>query len=152
MRKIGIIGHGKDKFTEKSEQEAKIIISQLIKHYAYLYSDLIVISGRSPVGGIDIWAETYAKNTAVHTDIKVPKQHTWNSEYGYKQRNLDIAKDSDEVHIILVDRYPENYKGMKFKQCYHCKTNKHIKSGACWTGIQALKLGKKVFWHIIKND
>jgi hypothetical protein len=41
---------------------------------------------------------------------------------------------------------------MVFKKCYHCNTVDHVKSGGCWTGHQAKKIGKKVHWHIIKND
>jgi hypothetical protein len=85
-------------------------------------------------------------------DLKIPEQHTWDAKYGYKQRNLDIAKDSDEIHVILVDKYPPNYTGMRFNICYHCKVNTHIKSGGCWAGIQAKRLGKPVYWHIIKNE
>jgi len=146
--KIGIIGHGQEKFTEKSKQKAITLIIDILqsKHLP------IVVSGHSPVGGIDIWAEDVAHDLGLEMDLKIPKQHIWNSEYGYKQRNLDIAKDSDEVHIILVDKYHSNYNGMRFKTCYHCHTDNHIKSGACWTGKQAQKLGKKVFWHIINNE
>jgi hypothetical protein len=145
MRKIGIIGHGADKFTRDSMQEAMAIIEDI------LAIDCILISGHSPVGGIDIWAEETARSFGLKTDIKTPKQHKWDSAYGYKQRNLDIAKDSDELHVILVDTYPSNYKGMTFNYCYHCNCKDHIKSGACWTAIQARKYGKKVVYHIIKN-
>jgi hypothetical protein len=146
--KIGIVGSGDDKFTEEGKSRARVLIHLLCKATT---TDTIV-SGHSPVGGIDIWAEEIALSHNKKLDLKIPKQHTWNAQYGYKQRNLDIAKDSDEVHVIVVDKYPEHYKGMRFKLCYHCKTDTHIKSGGCWTGIQAQKLGKKVYWHIIKND
>lgn len=149
--KIGIVGSGADKFTLKSEIEAKKIISKLLISEPYIENPVLV-SGHSPVGGIDIWAEEYANSIGIFSDLKIPKQHTWNAEYGYKQRNLDIAKDSDEVHVIVVDKYPKDYKGMRFDLCYHCKSKDHIKSGGCWTGLQAQKLGKKVYWHIIKNE
>jgi len=146
--KIGIIGHGKDKFTEETKKKAIQIIYSIIDTIC-LIKKIIIVSGHSPVGGIDIWAEEVAHKKGIELNLKIPKQHKWDAEYGYKQRNLDIAKDSDELHIILVKDYPENYKGMKFNICYHCNTKEHIKSGACWTGKQALKLGKKVKWHII---
>jgi hypothetical protein len=146
--KIGIIGHGKDKFSQIGYARATWLIDEIID----THPNCTIVSGHSPVGGIDIWAEELAKLKGIGLDLKIPKQHTWDAEYGYKQRNLDIAKDSDEIHIILVDKYPKRYTGMTFGKCYHCNTNKHIKSGACWTGKQAQKLGKKVIWHIIKND
>jgi len=149
MIKIGIIGHGADKFTEQAKEKAKLFIYKVLTEHN---KDITLISGHSPVGGVDIWAEEIAKKLNIPTDIKNPKQHAWDAKYGYKQRNLDIAKDSDIVIIILVDKLPISYKGMKFSKCYHCNTNAHVKSGACWTGKQALKLGKKVNWHIIKNE
>jgi len=157
--RIGIVGHGEDKFTEKSKNEAK----QLIKNILIFGSsnvmslitkreDVILVSGHSPVDGIDIWAEEIAKELRYELDLKVPKQHTWDAEYGYRQRNIDIAKCSDILHVILVDKYPVEYKGMRFKTCYHCHIDTHVKSGACWTGKVAKKLNKEVITHIIKND
>jgi hypothetical protein len=151
---IGIIGHGADKFTYKTEQMARATIAHILRESLRnlpIGEKLIFISGHSPVGGIDIWGEEIAKDCGFKLDLKIPKQHKWDAEYGYKQRNIDIAKSSDEVHVILVDKYPPNYKGMRFGSCYHCNTFDHVKSGACWTGKQAKKLGKKVIVHIIKN-
>lgn len=146
-KRIGIVGHGEDKFTEKGKQLAIDVIMGLLSDYP----TPTLISGHSPVGGVDIWAEELAKKLECPAELKIPKQHKWNAEYGYKQRNIDIAKASDEVHVIVVDKYPLNYKGMSFNKCYHCGSNKHIKSGGCWTGHFAINLGKKVYWHIIKN-
>jgi len=147
--KVGIIGSGADKFTEASKQIAFSLIRKILE--SYQEKVLIVVSGHSPVGGIDIWSEEVANELNLQTDLKVPKQHKWDSEYGFKQRNIDIAKSSHELHIVLVDKYPPNYKGMKFEKCYHCDTSTHVKSGACWTGNVASKLGKKVYVHIINN-
>lgn len=149
MIKIGIVGHGADKFTQKSALEAKKIISSILVPHA---GNVTLISGHSPVGGIDIWAEDCARLNQFPMELKVPKQHKWDAEYGFKQRNEDIAKESDEVHIILVNKYPPEYYGMRFAMCYHCKKSDHVKSGGCWTGKVAERLGKKVIWHIINND
>ena len=157
--KIGIVGHGADKFDERSKEDAKKAIKNILVYgdsrifgKVPKAKDVVLVSGHSPVGGIDLWAEEEAKNLGYEMDLKIPKQHTWDAEYGYKQRNLDIARDSDEVWVILVDKYPQDYKGMRFAKCYHCNTSDHVKSGGCWTGKQAEKLGKKVFWHIIKQE
>jgi len=148
--KIGIIGHGTDKFTLDSQRRATGEIWNIFSKYKC--KNLVLVSGHSPVGGIDIWAESVAKEIGLNIDLKIPKQKQWDAAYGFKQRNLDIAKDSDILHVILVDKYPPNYKGMKFKICYHCKTSDHVKSGACWTAKEARKLGKEVIYHIIKNE
>ena len=145
--KIGIIGHGSDKFTEESKYQAFDILEKILSE-----PDAILVSGHSPVGGIDIWSEEVAISLGVHMEIKAPTDKSWDGSYGYKARNLDIAKSSDKVYVILVDTYPPNYpENKKFKLCYHCKTSDHVKSGGCWTGLQAKKLGKPTEWIIIKN-
>lgn len=148
--KVGIVGNGSDKFTAGSRRRAVSEIRYILNNCDH-GEGVTLVSGHSPVGGIDIWAEDAAHEMGYPMDLKIPKQHTWNASYGYKQRNLDIARDSDELHVILVDGYPEGYTGVKFKTCYHCHTGSHIKSGACWTAKQAQTLGKPVFWHIIKQ-
>jgi hypothetical protein len=109
----------------------------------------VMVSGHSPVGGIDIWAEEEALALGVALDLKVPTTHSWDPPggYGYKARNLDIARSSDVVHVIVVDEYPDSYRGRRFPLCYHCGTSDHIKSGGCWTGKKATRAE----WHIIRN-
>jgi hypothetical protein len=154
--RVGIVGNGEDKFTENGYEAAVELIRKLLSR-----NDTLV-SGHSPVGGIDIWAEEVAAELGADTDIKIPEIHQWNPEggYGYKARNLDIAKTSEVVHVILADRYPEDYKGRRFKFCYHCARNEvmipdfagsHIKSGGCWTGYKAIEAGNRAEWHIIHN-
>lgn len=76
-----------------------------------------------------------------------PKDFSWTS--GYKPRNLHIAGASDEVHCITIKDYPSDYRGMRFPYCYHCHTAEHVKSGGCWTAIQARRLGKGAYWHVV---
>ena len=100
------------------------------------------------MGGVDIWAEELAEEYGHPTDIKAPRQQSWHGEYGYRARNLDIAA-SDIVHVIVADEYPPEYRGRRFKFCYHCKDTRdyHVKSGGCWTGLKA----NLASWHIIQN-
>lgn len=166
--KIGFVGNGTDKFTELGQERAKeFIAEQLWFHDQDIAcTDVQVeamVSGHSPVGGIDIWAEEAALAQGIALDLKVPEVHQWNPEggYGYKARNLDIAKDSDILYIVLADRYPEEYQGRRFAFCYHhnqgaghpaITPDNHVKSGGCWTGKEGVKLGKDVRWHIINNN
>jgi len=151
---IGIVGSGADKFTEETgllaKQHIRDIIETLIEGNIGL-TDLVIVSGHSPLGGIDIWAEEIANFLGLLKDIKAPKTQSWNGEYGYKQRNLDIARTSDIVHVIVPKIYPTTYKGPHYQTCYHCRNARpeHIKSGACWTAIQAIMLGKPASWRII---
>lgn len=142
---IGIIGNATDKFTVESAQRCKDTIRRLIQRTP----EPTVVSGHCHLGGVDIWAEEIAKELGVPTLIFAPKDHSWAGPYGYKARNLDIAKNSDEVHVFVAMTYPPEYKEMRFDECYHCRTNDHVKSGACWTMIQAKKLGKRGVQHIV---
>lgn len=152
--RVGIIGCASDKFSIRAEKKAKDIIHQILSRP----EAEVLVSGHCPIGGVDIWAEEEAKLLEMKQDIKIPKQHSWDGEYGFKKRNLDIARDSDGVHVIVVDRYPKGYNGRRFTDgegnpfCYHCRMGGHIKSGGCWTGHKAKDQGKKVTWHIISQE
>lgn len=150
MYNVGIFGHASDKFDARTEALARKLIFDILVGAENTYSEVCMVSGHSPLGGIDVWAEEVAISLGMLMDLKIPKQNTWDAPYGFKQRNLDIAKTSDVVHVILVKEYPKDYSGQRFKLCYHCKTSDHVKSGGCWTGKQAQKLGKKVNWYVIE--
>lgn len=148
LRKIAIVGSEGAKFTDIGRESARILIKELIA------DPCIVVSGHCHLGGIDIWAEDLAKAAGLETLIFPPTENNW--EYGYKPRNLLIARSCDEIHVISVDKLPDDFKGMTFELCYHCARSKtprppHVKSGACWTANQAIKLGKPAYWHVIKN-
>lgn len=145
--RVGIVGNGTDKFTREGKRRARDVICELLS-----FNEAVLVSGHSPVGGIDIWAEEVAEQLGRSMDIKVPEIQQWNpSGYGYKARNLDIARTSDVVHVILADVYPEEYAGRRFDLCYHCGSNDHVKSGGCWTGKQAIKAGVPAHWRIVNN-
>lgn len=139
---VGIIGHEAAKFTLATEQEARAVIRGILDHEG---TEDVLVSGGCHLGGIDIWAEEEADRLGLRKIIHLPKSRSW--ENGYKQRNMQIAQDSDVVHVVVVRTLPESYKGMRFPLCYHCKTKSHIKSGGCWTAKYAETLGRPARWH-----
>lgn len=148
--KVGIVGNGTDKFTDLGEAAAR----RLIRNILIVNSATAMVSGHSPVGGIDIWAEEEAGKLGIPLDLKIPEINQWDPPggYGYKARNLDIAHDSDVVHVILADVYPEEYTGRRWEVCYHHRGHDldpygHVKSGGCWTGRKA----EQSVWHIVEN-
>ena len=150
--KVGIVGHGGEKFNHAQYKKAMQIIAEICDR-----SEVeVLVSGASPLGGIDIWAQHYAEEQGILTDIKEPMQKSWEGGYGYRARNMDIAKTSDVVHVIVMEGYNPTFSGRRFEICYHCTRYGdhplHIKSGGCWTGWKAFDMGKKVVWHIIKMD
>ncbi len=147
--RVGIIGNGKDKFTDVGETRAKVIIRQLLE-----VPNAVVVSGHSPLGGVDLWAEEAAKRLGALDVVYIfaPKVQSWLN--GYKVRNLEIATCSDELHVVVADTYPPEYRGRRFDFCYHCGTSTHDKSGACWTAkkFEVLHPDKKAVWHIVRNQ
>lgn len=134
--RVGIVGHEGAKFTPETEAKAREVIRDILRVLVPGADSLdAVVSGHCHLGGIDIWAEEEAKRAGIPTRIYPPKRLTWSG--GYKERNLQIAADSDVVHCIVVARLPESYTGMRFEYCYHCKTKDHVKSGGCWTAKRA---------------
>lgn len=135
MKSVGIVGSEGAKFTSETEEYARELIRELIAPYDR------VVSGGCHLGGIDIWAIQEAFEAGKETSVHLPKILAWTG--GYKERNLEIAKDSDKVFCITVKEFPEDYTGMRFPYCYHCKTDAHIKSGGCWTVKKAIEMGKE---------
>lgn len=152
--KIGIVGHGSEKFDREHRYKAKQFLAYLLDIYKILYEPVWVVSGRSPMGGIDVWAEDAAYQRNCQTMIYPSKTNQWEGKGGYKERNQKIADRSDIVYVVLVKEYPESYTGLRFEACYHCidrasPYRPHAKSGGCWTGWKAKELGKPVHWIIL---
>lgn len=142
MVTIGIVGSEAKKFTPATEQAARAEIRRLIKDAS------LVVSGHSPLGGIDWWAIEEAKAMGIPTLEYPAGVHTWESAGGvdgFKARNLKIAAASDLVACIVVKTLPPTYRGRRFDVCYHHDppATDHVKSGGCWTMRQAARAGKQ---------
>jgi hypothetical protein len=151
--KIGIVGHEAAKFNDKTEDIARAVI-KVILNAAQLRGADTLVSGGCHLGGVDIYAEEEAAGLSMKTQIHLPQNQRW-KPHGYRARNIKIASDSDELHVIVVKRLPDDYDGMKFKYCYHCIDKDipdHIKSGGCWTAWKANGMGKPTTWHIIDEE
>lgn len=144
---LGIVGSEGAKFTKDGEWRAR----DEIKRAMGRYMATTVCSGACHLGGIDIWAVQEAR-AADRTVIEyAPAVLQWGAKGGYKDRNLLIADKSDVVICITVDRLPPEFTGMRFNRCYHCGTDKHVKSGGCWTVKQARNAGKHTEIIVVEN-
>lgn len=153
---IGIVGSEAIKFTQAGRDSACEAIHNILEEHTGDNEIPTIVSGECHLGGIDIWAKEIALEWNCGYIGYPPRDHTWSG--GFKPRNLQIAHNSDIVVCITVDKLPEDYKGMKFPGgCYHCiKSNNglkepHVKSGGCWTVLQAIKKGKVGKWIVINN-
>ena len=148
--RVGIVGNEGSKFTPEGKQKALEAIAEILRPVDIK----LMVSGHCHLGGIDIWAEEIADTLGIDKLIFPPKVQSW--EHGYKPRNLQIVENSDKVYCITVNKLPPEYKGMTFKECYHCRragrdSTNHVKSGGCWTAFQAQKLGKQAEWIVVDN-
>jgi len=150
MKYIGIVGNSGSKITDVGEIRAKEYILRLLMELHEKYGDITVVSGGCPYGGIDDYAEAIAEQLGLPpSKIFKPIAYCWNAPGGYRERNIKIAEQSDEMHVIVVSHLPHNNKESNY--CYHCDCKGHVPSGGCWTGNHAKKLGKPVEWHVIDN-
>ena len=156
---IGIVGNGRDKFTDYGYKLAEEKVKEIIT----ISNPEKVCSGNSPMLGIDYLVKQL---TPPERYIEfAPQVSQWNPKegIGFRERNLKIA-ESSVVYVIVANKYPKYYSGDKFKECYHCfnmqrmkfdvsnhlPTN-HVKSGGCWTGQHTIMNGNKALWYIIDN-
>lgn len=153
--KIGIVGSTANKFDIATMSTALRTIANIIEHALQHSNDIIIVSGGSPNGGIDEWAEKIAHSYNLETKIYKPTRNTWEGNGGFKARNIAIANTATEVHCIVPQKYPESYRGRKEIECYHCIKHghnaQHIKSAGCWTGWYAASLNKPYIQHVIKT-
>ncbi len=144
---LGVVGHGQEKFTVRTEWLAR----EAIHEAALRHGATAISSGHSPMGGVDLYAEDVANELALDTDglIFEPTVHVWNGAGGFRARNLKIAAVSNLVLCVVVQKLPPHFDGMKFDRCYHCQGRNpdHVKSGGCWT---AWRCARGHEWKIIE--
>ena len=124
------------------------------------WSDMTVVSGHCPRGGVDIWAEEVADELEIKKEIYSAPANQWDDKIeithhnfdnasltevrqtlkGFKSRNIQIAEASDVLYCLSPKAN---------SVCIHCKTTGHLKNGGCWTLRYAEKLGKKVVRLVI---
>lgn len=143
---VGIVGSEAAKFTPAGKDRAQTAILEILERT----EATAVVSGSCHLGGIDVWAAMVGAAMGIKVIEFPPKEQSWS--FGYKPRNIQIAKTSDEVYCITVDKLPPFYSGMRFDGCYHCKTNDHVKSGGCWTMKYAMNHGKRGYLVVVQND
>jgi len=107
------------------------------------------------MGGIDVAAEAEARKQGIPCDIKVPAFNRWGDlkTYGFQSRNINIAKDSDELYVIVVKEYPFGFTGEDRGDCFHCaragRPVNHKTSGACWSSTKFTEFHNKPATYII---
>ena len=166
-KRVAIVGSEGSKFQDDQQYIVEALIQDILcdaaglvmgESYRPKTEAISVVSGRCPLGGVDVWAENVAQSIGCRTQIFPPKTNSWAA--GYKPRNIQIATVCTELHVIAVKELPPNWIGLAFETCYHCARRKrlvsqggsvpdHIKSGACWTANVAQNQKKPIAFHVI---
>ena len=132
---IAIVGTTVSLTDDEKLNMKKKITSILLKPYP---PNTVIISGGAK--GVDTIALEIAKDMGFETQQYKPEKEKW--KY-YKKRNLQIAKDCDELYCFSVS--------VKKVKCYHHNPpQNHEKTAGCWTAIKALELEKSCQLVIIK--
>ncbi len=129
--KLGVVGPEQAKFTSATEALARAAIVDAVRRHG---ADTLV-SGHCPLGGVDIFAEEIAAQLGLRMIVHAPRTLSWSGLGGYKARNLAIARTSDLVLMVALEKLPNGFRGMEHDGCYHCldRNPPHVKSGGCWT-------------------
>lgn len=137
--KIAIVGASK--LNDNEDRDVRQFIALMLKSRMdqSLTGDITVISGGAR--GVDTCAEEVAIGLGIKTHIFKPEVEQWLGEgclIGYKDRNIQIAKECDVIYCFPVLT--------KDTPCYHhCQD--HQVSGGCWTLKKVEEMGKET--HLI---
>lgn len=131
--KWGIVGAQADKFTAHSEARAR---SQIL---ALLRPGDVVITGRCPKGGVDVWAAEIGLQIGLPVIEYPPQSADWE---GFKARNKLIAEAYEEGVCITPREVAPGFRGKRAGYCYHCNSADHVVSGGCWTIAYGRRIGK----------
>ena len=144
------MGTSKVGFDQQADRLLSEVRGIVMKFYEEYGKDLIIVSGHSPKGGTDIFAETIARSFGIKTEIYPAEVNQWNGKNvnhkrlkGYKARNVQIAKACDILYCFTLSNSDRR------RGCYHCQNYKHLRSGGCWTLKKAQVLGKEVHMIIV---
>jgi len=146
--KVAIVGSSESHWTANGRVKAVLYIHNLLDEMSssWLYKKVTLISGGSPKGGIDIYAEMVADELGLEKEIYYPEVNQWEDKTlytisilpyepvkilkGYKSRNIQIAESCDVLYCI-------DPKG-------------RVGGGGFWTYSKAKVLGKSVYHVVIE--
>lgn len=115
--------------TENEERDIRQFIAVILKSRYNSTVDLIISGGAK---GVDTIALEVAKGLGFQIKEYKPKSENWRA---YKERNLQIAKDCDDLHCLSVPVHKQ--------KCYHHEEPmEHEKTAGCWTMNKAMELDK----------
>lgn len=132
--KVAIVGTSQN-LTENEERDARQLCAIILKEH----DNPTLISGGAK--GIDFIAYEVARGLGLSITIYDPKTTDW---FGYRERNLRIAKECDELYCITTNVHDE--------WCYHHgKSQDHQRTAGCWTLREAARINKPCKLFVIRR-
>ena len=144
--KVAIVGSSESHWAPNQKVKAILYIHDLLEEMSssWLYKKVTLVSGGSPKGGIDIYAEMVADELGLEKEIYYPEVNQWEDKTlytisilpyepvkilkGYKSRNIQIAEACDVLYCI--------------------DPKVRVGGGVFWTYSKAKVLGKEVH-HVV---
>ena len=134
--KIAIVGTS-HAMTENEERDVQQFVAMILKDFSPKTS--MIISGGAK--GVDSIAIEVARSMGFPTITYHPEIQEWEPKNGkgYKERNMQIAIDCDQLFCISIPIHD--------MPCYHHKNIEqelipHEKTAGCWTMNKAIELEK----------
>jgi len=123
--KIAIVGAEENKWKPEQKVQVKnIIITLLTKHafrentkilpYANTsmevdWSRVVLVSGRCPEGGVDIWAEEIADELGIKKEIYAPEVNQWNDKTVYQCEKCGFIDTSSKQEFERLSQSQKEY-------------------------------------------
>ena len=119
--KIGITGHRESKWKDK--QFARQVVFEVLSKFKKRIT--ILGSGHCPLGGVDIWAEEFAKNNNIKLKLFPPYKNLPSPER-YLKRNREMIEWCDYLIAFISKYHPKNKGGSWYTINYARKRNELV--------------------------
>lgn len=105
-------------------RDAQPYVLGIIKRHVAVFRPKLIVSGQSPFGGVDYWAENEAKMQGVDFLGHPARIKQWDGPGGFKERNGWIVRDC--THLLAI------------------RDARKASFGSGWTAMDAVRAGKWV--------
>jgi len=134
--RVAIVGTSHE-MTENEERDVQQFVAMILNDYKEKH---LIVSGGAK--GVDSIAIEVARSMGFPTQTYHPENEEWEPVIGkgYKERNMQIAIDCDELFCISIPTHEI--------ECYHHEEGwsmsipEHEKTAGCWTMNHVKELGK----------
>ena len=98
--KIAIVGADAKAWRKISDGERKVkdMVRQILCRYGD-WSNIVLVSGHCPKGGVDIWMEEIAKELEIKTEIYAPEVNQWEDKIVKMSTQLKLQEPQSGIWV-----------------------------------------------------